>query len=77
MTSITHWDGADVVVLDARGRCLAAIDEVRVEPDRAVVALHAARISHDLVRIDAQSCAIHSVRDGRLHWHGPVRFVLV
>jgi hypothetical protein len=77
MTSIDHWDGADVVVVDARGRFMAAIDEVRVEPDRAVVALHASRVPRELIPIDTPSCAIHSARDGRLHWHGPVRFVLV
>jgi hypothetical protein len=77
MTSITHWDGADVVVFDARGRFMAAIDEVRVEPDRAVIALQARRVPPDLTRMDTASCAIHSARDGRLHWQGPVRCVLV
>lgn len=77
MRSITHWDGADVFVLDARGRCVAAIDEVLVEPDRAVIAVKASAVVNVLTEVDPLSCAIHSARDGRLHWHGPVRFVLV
>jgi hypothetical protein len=77
MTSMTHWDGADVVGLDSRGHFMSAIDEVRVEPDRAVVALQAARVPRNLALEQAPRCAIHSARDRRLHWFGPVRVVLV
>lgn len=77
MLSITHLDGADVVVLDAHGRRVLAVDEVRVEPDRVVVALQSETWSHACRELAADSVAIHSARDGRLHWRGPVRLVCV
>ena len=77
MLQLTHLDGADVVVLDSNGRSLPAIDEVRVEPDRAVVAVQARRVPRNIALEVTQTCAIHSARDGRLHWRGPVRVVLV
>lgn len=77
MVSITHLDGADVVVFDAHGRRVPAVDEVRVEPDRVVVALHAQGWSQAHCELAADSVAIHSARDGRLHWRGPVRLVCV
>ena len=72
-----HWDGADVVVIDSRGRQVPAVAEVQLEPDRAFVAVHrAARAwwrSIALCGPDAtMECEIYS-RDGRSHWCGPVR----
>jgi hypothetical protein len=54
-----------------------AIDEVRVEPDRVVVALQSETWSQASRELAADSIAIHSARDGRLHWRGPVRLVCV
>lgn len=78
MVSITHLDGNDVIVLDPLGRAVPAVTEVRVEPDRAVVAVthHAEAWWQSLAELGPDAllpCAIHS-RDGRqLHWRGPVR----
>jgi hypothetical protein len=77
MVEMTHLDGADVVVIDARGQQVPAVDEVRLEPDRAVVAVFAGAgewlQSLALSGPDATlACAIHA-RDGRLYWRGPVR----
>ena len=78
MDSITHLDGNDVIVLDPFGRRVPAVTEVRVEPDRAVVA-----VTHEagewwqslpvLARNAMLACAIHSRDGGRLHWRGLVR----
>jgi hypothetical protein len=81
---ITHLDGADVVVIDLRGHYVPAIDEVRLEADRACVAVHfdneAAQSWYATLRelpADAEfSCAIES-RDGRVHYHGPVSLAYV
>ena len=70
MTSITHWDGADVVMFDVRSRFMAAIDEVRLAPDRAVVLLRPSCIPRELIKVKKSSYAIHSARDGQLHWEG-------
>lgn len=77
MTSITHWDGNDVVVLDSRGRLLGAIAEVLLEHDRAVVAVDAARAPRRLAFERLPSVVIHSAKDGLLRWAGPARVVLV
>jgi hypothetical protein len=72
---IEHLDGSDVLVIDAAGHQIP-VDEVRVEADRAVVALRPAALAalvHELSREDIWPCTIRS-RDGRhLHWQGPVR----
>jgi hypothetical protein len=39
MNNVTRYDGGDAIVLDPHGRCVRAVDEVRLDPDRAVVAL--------------------------------------
>lgn len=77
MVSIKHLDGADVVVFDADGRRVPAVDEVRVEPDRVVVALQSKIWSQGQRALSPEMIAIHSARDGRLHWRGPVRLVCV
>lgn len=77
MDAIKHLDGADVVVFDAEGRRVPAVDEVRVEPDRVVVALQSETWSRGHRELSAATIAIHSARDGRLHWRGPVRLVCV
>jgi hypothetical protein len=77
---MTHLDGSDVVVMDAQGRHLPSVEEVRLDYDRAVIAvsdvtacLHALKLS---LEDDGPACAIRSARDGRLHWCGPVRLAL-
>ena len=80
MLSRTHLDGADVVVFDAYGRSVPAVDEVRIEPDRAVVAVQFEAARSWWLALDSEetpACAIHSVRDGSVHWRGPVRLVCV
>lgn len=77
MDCITHLDGSDVVVIDARGQQVPAVGEVRVEPDRAVVAVHqGARSWLNAIVASAPdstlACLIRS-RDGRVYWQGPVR----
>jgi hypothetical protein len=76
---IEHLDGSDVLVIDARGRRIPAVDEVRVEADRAVVVLRPDALAslwasiNEVSYADTWPCTIRS-RDGRrLHWHGPVR----
>jgi hypothetical protein len=76
---IQHLDGADVLVVDAQGRCVPAVDEVRVESDRAVVAVRQGAhafiwaLVHERSQEDTWSCTIRS-RDGQLvHWAGPAR----
>jgi hypothetical protein len=61
-----------VVVFDARGRQVPAVEEVQLEPDRAFVAVHSA--ASGWWRSVAQTgpdatlaCEIYS-RDGRLCW---------
>lgn len=80
MARITHLDGADVVLLDELGRPLPAVDEVRVEPDRAWIALHVEAAREWCLAVGANqvpACAIHSAHDGRLHWRGPVQLACV
>jgi hypothetical protein len=72
-----RYDGTDVLVFDAHGRLISSVAEVRIDFDRAVVALQdawawAGRGEPD----EVPACAIHSARDGRLHWCGPVRLSL-
>ena len=77
--SMTHYDGNDVLVLDDRGVRVRAVDEVCVEPDRAAVHLKTSTLaaSDDAPLIVPDSCTIHSLRDGKLRWRGPVRLVCV
>lgn len=76
--NMQHIDGSNVLVMDVRGRCVPAVAEVRVEYDRAVVAVeqgaHAFIISlmQELAEDDTWSCTIRS-RDGQVHWQGPAR----
>jgi len=80
MLDRTHLDGADVLVFDAYGRPVPAVDEVRIEPDRAVVAVHHDAADAEWLALASEvmpACAIHSARDGRVHWRGPVRLVCV
>jgi hypothetical protein len=80
MLAIKHLDGADVIVTDSRGRHVPAVDEVRIEPGLAVLAVHTGAHAwlQDIVsRAPEQpiSCAIRS-RDGQLLHHcGEVRVV--
>jgi uncharacterized protein YrrD len=72
---MTHYDGNDVLVLNDRGDRLHQVDEVQVEPDRAVVLLkHQDDSWFDPQRFLA-ACTIHSLCDGKLRWRGPVRLV--
>jgi hypothetical protein len=77
---MTHYDGADVIVLDPHGRCVREVDEVRVEPDRAVISikppLKSAWTAADCARLaELVACTIHSAYDGTVRWQGPVRLV--
>jgi hypothetical protein len=81
MLTITHLDGADVVVTDSLGRPVPAVDEVRLEPGLAVVAVHPGAYAwlSDLASLAPEqsvSCTIRS-RDGHLHHWGAVRVVCV
>jgi len=82
MVSITHLDGADVVVIDARGRRVPAVDEVRLEPGTAWVAVRFDRARawcsslRDLAPEEALACAIRT-HDGQLCWSGPVSLACV
>jgi hypothetical protein len=75
-----HYDGTDVLVLDACGRPLPAVAEVRIDFDRAVVAISDARAWIGALRAvhagAAPAYTIHSARDGRVHWSGPVRLAM-
>ena len=77
MLPIAHLDGADVIVFDSRG-CQVRVDEVRVEPGFAVVAVDA-NSSVWLRDLLSRPCdetlagAIYSVFDGRLHHRGAIR----
>ena len=77
MLSMTHWDGADVFVVDSHGRPIPEVSEVRVEPDRAVVAVRQSSLHwwRDLQRAaPEQELAVDiRSRDGLLRWSGPVR----
>jgi hypothetical protein len=77
---MTHFDGNDVLVIDDRGVRLHSVEEVLVEPDRAVVHLRPPFVSCDPDTLgvpDICGCTIHSLRDGRLRWRGPVRLVCI
>jgi hypothetical protein len=74
---MTHYDGNDVLVLDDRGVCLRAVDEVRVEDDRAVVMLKAQSLTWNDQAALLGPLTIHSSHDGSLRWGGPVRLVCV
>jgi hypothetical protein len=74
--NVTHYDGADVIVLDLHGRCLRDVDEVHAEPDRAVIALKpplkSAWTAADCPRLaELASCTVHSAHDGMVRWQGP------
>jgi hypothetical protein len=77
---IMHLDGSDVVVIDSHGQRVPAVDEVRVEPGLAVVAVN--KGAHAWLQALAQApgdslaCAIRS-RSGHLHHMGAVRVVCV
>jgi hypothetical protein len=80
--AIRHFDGADVVVTDLHGQCLRAVDEVRVEPDRAEVRLSTSSDAwpETLEIVEAgqlPAYVIRSAHDRQLHWQGPVRLVCV
>jgi hypothetical protein len=80
MDNVTYYDGADVIVLDSHGQCLRDVDEVRAEPDRAVIAikrpLENPWTEADCARLaELVSCTVHSAHDGRIRWQGPVRIV--
>jgi hypothetical protein len=80
MNNVTHYDGADVIVLDSHGRCLRDVDEVRAEADRAVIAvkqpLENEWTAADCTRLAAlASCTVHSAYDGTVRWKGPARIV--
>lgn len=78
MNTITHLDGADVIVIDVHGQRVPAVGEVRLEPDRAVVVVRHQEAGAWLeARLhfapdELMACAICSP-DGRVHWQGPVR----
>lgn len=80
MLPITHLDGADVLVIDSRGRHVPAVDEVRLEPGDVVLAVTPGAHAwlQDFVSLAPQqpiACAIRS-RDGQhLHYCGAVRVV--
>ena len=81
MLPITHLDGSDVVVIDSLGQQVPAVDEVRVEPGLAVVAVNTGARDwlHALLAHGADEpleCAIRS-RRGELHHCGAVRVVFV
>lgn len=82
MNSITHLDGADVVVTDARGRLVPAVDEVRLEPGSAWVAVRYAHARawcsslREHAPEETLACAIRTT-DGHLHWSGPVSLACV
>lgn len=81
MLPIKHLDGADVVVIDAHGQRVPAVDEVRVEPGLAVVAVNEggrAWLQAVLAQgpYETMDCAIRS-RAGQLHHWGAVRLVCV
>lgn len=75
MTKI-HLDGADVLVIDSRGRQVPAVGEVQLEPDRAFVAVQSAARAWwralALAGPDATLAWEIYSRDGRLRWCGPV-----
>jgi hypothetical protein len=71
-----------VIVTDARGLRLTAVDEVRVELDRAEVRLNTASEAWRetfaiVVSEQVPAHLIRSVHNQKLHWHGPVRLVCV
>jgi hypothetical protein len=80
MLHMTHLDGADVVVIDSHGRYVPDVDEVRIEPGYAVVAVSGGALGwlQDLLANadETLTCAIRS-RDGQLHHCGAVRVACV
>lgn len=82
MNAITHLDGSDVVVIDARGRRVPAVDEVRLEPGAAWVAVRYDRARawcsslRELAPEETLACAIRT-NDGQLRWSGPVSLACV
>jgi hypothetical protein len=80
---ISHFDGADVVVIDVRDprRHLQSVDHALVEPDRAVVLLRRPdeREASPMLELGFSSpeqvpeYAILSRVTDELHWCGPVR----
>jgi hypothetical protein len=80
MNNVTHYDGVDVNVLDPNGRCLRDVDEVRTEPDRAVIAIKQpienSWTEADWARLaELAACTVHSAHNGTVRWQGPVRIV--
>lgn len=81
MLTMTHWDGADVVVIDSRGRHVPAVEEVRVEPGFAVVSVTVD--AHGWVQdLLAQSpneplAAVIRSLDGQLQHEGAIRVACV
>lgn len=79
---ITHFDGSDVVVIDALGRVVPAVDEVQLEPGSAWIAVRYERARawcsslRELPPEEPLACAIHT-NDGCLHWSGPVSLACV
>lgn len=80
MLDRTHLDGADVFVFDAHGRSVPAVDEVRIEPGLAVVAVQLEAACSWWLALNPEetlACVIRSARDGSVHWRGPVRLSYV
>jgi len=82
MMPFTHLDGSDVVVTDARGRRVPAVEAVRVEPGIAVVSVTAgarAWVQELLAYAPDEPLAgvIHSLADGQLRHQGALRVVCV
>jgi hypothetical protein len=77
---MNHLDGTQVVVIDSHGRHVPAVDEVRIEPGIAVVAVKkgARAWVQSMLREPNEllECAIHSL-SGQLHHCGAVRISCV
>ena len=80
MLPMDHLDGSEVVVIDAHGRHVPAVDEVRIEPGIVVVAVKRGARAWVETLLHAPNelleCAIRS-RSGQLHHCGAVRISCV
>ena len=80
MLLMDHLDGSEVAVIDAHGRHVPAVDEVRIEPGIVVVAVKrgARAWLESMLREPDEflECAIRS-RSGQLHHCGAVRISCV
>jgi hypothetical protein len=80
LSTTTHYDGSDVIVIDSHGQRVPAVDEVQLEPGlaRVFVTQGARAWLHAVLQAPDESlaCAIHS-RTGELHHCGAVRVVCV